>query len=48
MTEFVGPKVRQGVYKKLILAWIGSCPGWRNGSALARKARGPASSPGPG
>ena len=33
---------------RLILAWIGSCPGSRNGSALARKARGPGSIPGPG
>ena len=31
-----------------ILPWIGTCPGWRSGSALARKARGPGSSPGPG
>ena len=34
--------------KRLILPWISSCPGWRNGSALARKARGPSSIPGPG
>ena len=34
--------------KRLILPWIGSRPGWRNGSALARKARGPASITGPG
>ena len=33
---------------RLILQWIGSCPGWHNGSALARKARGPGSIPGPG
>ena len=30
---------------RLILPWIGSCPG---GSALAGKARGPGSIPGPG
>ena len=34
--------------KRLILPWICSCPGWRNGSALARKARGPGSIPGKG
>ena len=33
---------------RLILPWFGSCPGWRNGSALARKARDPGSIPGPG
>ena len=33
---------------RLILPWIGSCPGWRNSSALARKARGLGSIPGPG
>ena len=32
----------------LPLPWISTCPGWRSGSALARKARGPGSSPGPG
>ena len=34
--------------KRLILPWTGSCPGWRNGSALARKARDPGSITGPG
>ena len=33
---------------RLILRWIGSCPGWRNGSALALQTRGPGSIPGPG
>ena len=30
---------------RFILPWIGSCPGWRNGSALASKARGLGSIP---
>ena len=34
--------------KRLILPWIGSYPGWHNGSTLASKARGPGSIPGPG
>ena len=33
---------------RLILPCIGSCPEWRNDSALGRKARGPGSIPGPG
>ena len=33
---------------RLILPSIGSYPGCRNGSTLARKARGPGSIPGPG
>ena len=33
---------------RLILPWIGSCPGWLNGSVLARKATGPGSIPGSG
>ena len=48
-TEFVVVlKSERSGTKRLILPWIGSCPGWRNGSALARKAIGPGSIPGPG
>ena len=47
-TEFVALEVRKDGSKRLILSWIGSCPGWRNGSALARKARGPGLISGPG
>ena len=44
-----GPEVRKNWLKKrLILPWIGSCPGLRNGRALICKAIGPGSSPGPG
>ena len=47
-TEFVVLRSERTGSKRLILPLIGSCPGWRNGSALARKARGPGSIPGPG
>ena len=43
-----GPLALRASALPLILPWIGSCPGWRNGSVLARKARGPGSIPGPG
>ena len=48
MTQSVGPEVRKDGSKRLILPWIGSCTGWRNGSALAREASGLGSIPGPG
>ena len=47
-TEFVVLRSERISSKRLIPPWIGSCPGWRDGSALARKARGPGSVPGPG
>ena len=47
-TEFVVLRSERIGSKRLILPWISSCPGWRNGSALASKARGPDSIPGPG
>ena len=40
-TEFVVLRSERIGSKRLILPWISSCPGWRNGSALAHKARGP-------
>ena len=48
-TEFVVVQRSERIgTNRLILHWIGSCPGWHNGSALAHKARGPGSIPGPG
>ena len=47
-TEIVVLRSERIGTNRLILPWIGSCYGWRNGSALARKARGPGSIPGPG
>ena len=38
-TEFVVLRSERIGSKRLILSWISSCPGWRNDSALARKAR---------
>ena len=47
-TEFVVLRSERIGSKRLILPWVGSCPGWCNGSALARKDRGPGSIPVPG
>ena len=47
-TQFVSPEVRQDNSKRLILSWTRTCPGKLSGRALARKAKGPSSSPGPG
>ena len=46
--EFVGPEIREDNHKRLILSWIDTCPGNLVVRALARKARGPGLSPGPG
>ena len=47
-TEFVVLRSERIGSKRLILPWTSSCPGLRNGSALARNVRGPGSIPGPG
>ena len=47
-TQFVSPEVRKDHFKRFILSWTLTCPGWLSGRALARKARGPGSSPSTG
>ena len=47
-TQFVSPEVRKDNFKSFILSWNLTCPGLLSGRALARKARGPGSSPSPG
>ena len=47
-TQFVVLRSERIGTMRLIVPWIGSCPGYRSGNALSRKARGPGSIPGPG
>ena len=47
-TQFVSPEVRKDNSKRFILSWTRTCSALLNGRALARKAKGPGSIPGPG
>ena len=47
-TQFVSPEVGKDNSKRFILSWTRTCSGQLSGRALARKAKGPGSNPGPG